>query len=239
MVRLLSVIKWRIVSRSSKLHINYLRQKGIIIGEGTKFFGDNIFIDTFRPCQVEIGKNCIFTAGVLLLTHDYSWAVLREKYGEMLGSSGKVVLEDNVFIGTRSIILKGVRIGRNTIIGAGSVVTHDIPPNSVAAGNPCRVIMSIDEYREKRKMEYVQEAKAYALEFYRKTGKIPQKEDFLEEFALFLRKDDDWGGLPVKRQLGSALESFMKSQPLYNSLEEFLIDAGIPKEKIEGEHRHE
>lgn len=233
--KVLSEINLRICSVNSKLLIGYLRKKGISIGEGTKFFGTHIGIDIGRPCLVEIGRNCILTDGVSLLTHDYSWAVLREKYGETLGSSEKVVLEDNVFVGSRSIILRGVRIGRNTIIGAGSVVTHDIPPNSVAAGNPCRVIMSIDEYREKRKTRYAQEAKAYALELYRKTGKVPRKDDFINEFPLFLRKDDDWGKLPVKEVLGSALQSFMKSKPLYNSFEEFLICAGIPREKIEKE----
>ena len=235
LLELLSTLALRICSINSKLYIGYLRKKGISIGEGTRFFGGRISIDMRRSCLVEIGRNCVLTDGVVLLTHGYDWVVLREKYGEMLGSSRKVVLEDNVFVGIHSIILKGVRIGSNTIIGAGSVVTHDIPPNSVAAGNPCRVIMSIDEYHKKRKALFAQEAKAYAYEIYRKTGKVPRKEAFSIEFPLFLRKEDDWGKLPVKEELGSAYDGFLKSKPLYNSFEEFLIDAGIPKEKIEKE----
>jgi acetyltransferase-like isoleucine patch superfamily enzyme len=236
-LELLSAIKWRICALNSNLYINCLRKKGVSIGDGTRFFGGQIGIDASRPCLVEIGRNCVLTEGVVILVHGYEWAVLREKYGEMYPSSGKVVLEDNVFVGARSIILKGVRIGKNTIIGAGSVVAHDIPPDSVAAGNPCKVIMSIDEFREKRKKEYLQEAKAYAFEIYRKTGKVPTKESFWDEFPLFLRRDEDWGKLPVKEHLGSAFVNFMKSKPVYNSLEEFLIDAGIPKEKI-NEKRH-
>jgi len=173
----------------------------------------------------------VITAGVRLLTHGYDWTVLREKYGEMLASSGKIVVGDNVFLGTCSIILKGVRIGENTIIGAGSVVTRDIPANSVAAGNPCKVIMTIDEYYETRKKRYVDEAKSYALELYRRTGRVPKQEDFWEEFPLFLKRDGDWGKLPVKGQLGSAFNGFLKSKPLYCSFQDFLIDAGIPMNK--------
>jgi len=55
-------------------------------------------------------------------------------------SAEPVVIEDNVFIGSRAIILKGVTIGRDSVIGAGSVVTRSIPPRTVAAGNPAKVL---------------------------------------------------------------------------------------------------
>ncbi|WP_233191214.1 MULTISPECIES: DapH/DapD/GlmU-related protein [unclassified Cryobacterium] len=55
----------------------------------------------------------------------------------------RVVIEDDVFLGARSIVLKGVRIGTGSVIGAGSVVSRSIPPGSIAAGNPCRVIGKI------------------------------------------------------------------------------------------------
>lgn len=56
-----------------------------------------------------------------------------------------------MFIGMNTTILKGVHIGNNVVIGAGSFVNKDIPDNCVAAGNPCKVIMSIEEYFEKQK----------------------------------------------------------------------------------------
>ncbi|MEY8748774.1 DapH/DapD/GlmU-related protein [Bacillales bacterium AN1005] len=56
-----------------------------------------------------------------------------------------MVIEDNVWIGAGAIILPGVRIGENTVIGAGSVVTKDIPPNVLAIGSPCRVLRKINE----------------------------------------------------------------------------------------------
>lgn len=207
------------------------KKKGVSVGKGTQFFG-LVKIDVTRPCLVEIGKNCVLLNGSAILTHGYDWAILREKYGEMLCSSGKVVLEENVFIGINAVILKGVRIGKNTIIGAGSVVTHDIPANTVAVGNPCRVIMSIDAYYEKRKKLYVEEAKAYALEIFKKTGKVPRQEDFWEEFPLFLSRNENWGKLPVRKQLKSAISAFEKSKPLYKSFNDFLIASGIPPENV-------
>jgi acetyltransferase-like isoleucine patch superfamily enzyme len=59
-----------------------------------------------------------------------------------------VVLEENVWIGDSAIVCKGVTIGKNSIIGAGSVVTSDIPPNVIAAGNPAKVIKPLDPERE-------------------------------------------------------------------------------------------
>ena len=56
-----------------------------------------------------------------------------------------VTIEDNCWIGAGSVICPGVTIGRNSVIGAGSVVTKDIPANSVAVGNPCRVLREINE----------------------------------------------------------------------------------------------
>ena len=58
---------------------------------------------------------------------------------------------DNCFIGFGAIILPNVRIGNNCIIGAGTVVTKSIPDNSIAAGNPCRIIGNTDEYINKHK----------------------------------------------------------------------------------------
>ena len=64
---------------------------------------------------------------------------------------GRVHIENNVFIGAGSIILPNVRIGNNSIVGAGSVVTKDIPANVVCAGNPAKIVYSLDEFIEKNK----------------------------------------------------------------------------------------
>jgi maltose O-acetyltransferase len=59
---------------------------------------------------------------------------------------GRIDIKENCFIGDSAIILHGVTIGPNSVIGAGSVVTRDIPANTVAAGNPAKVISTLDEY---------------------------------------------------------------------------------------------
>lgn len=217
----------------SGLFPQYLRKKGVTVGEGTMFFG-SVEVDVTRPYLVEIGSNCVLTDGVRILTHGFDWVILKRIYHELLGSSGKVVIEDNVFIGMDSVILPGTRIGKNTIIGAGSIVTGDIPPDSVAVGNPCKVKMSITEYYEKRKREYIKEAKLYALEIYRKTQRIPKPQEFYEEFPLFLKRDVDPQSLPAEIQwkIGNDLPYFLESKPVYASFEDFLIDSGIPKNKV-------
>lgn len=229
--RFSAMIGQKIFSLDSTLYVKYLRHKGVLIGENTTFYG-NVRVDISRPYLIEIGKNCVLTNGVQIVSHGYDLSVLRGKFGEFLSSSGKIVIGDNVFIGFNSIILKGVRIGQNVIIGAGSIVTHDIASDTVAAGNPCKVIMTIEEYYQKRKVQYIEEAKAYALEIYKKTKNVPKSDFFWNEFPLFLKRDGPWGKLPVRSELGSAINSFLTSEPIYNSFEDFLIDAGIPAEKI-------
>jgi acetyltransferase-like isoleucine patch superfamily enzyme len=121
------------------------------------FFG-HIFIDETVPHLIEIGLNCVLTEGVMILTHDWVYPILEHKYGALpaaFGASRKVTIGNYVYIGTNAIILKGVTIGNHVIIGAGSIVTHSIPDNCVAAGNPCKVLMSLDEYYEKHKKDEV------------------------------------------------------------------------------------
>ncbi|MBZ2167132.1 hypothetical protein K8N75_13895 [Methanobacterium sp. VT] len=66
-----------------------------------------------------------------------------------LDKVGKIDIKDNVFIGNSAIILPNITIGPNAIIGAGSIVTKNVPSNTVVAGNPAKVICSLDEYIKK------------------------------------------------------------------------------------------
>lgn len=95
--------------------------------------------------HVKVGGDCI-----ILDTdcHNLDWRIRRSKaqvrdgrcIDEASANSASIVIEDDVMIGTRCIILKGVTIGARSIIGSGSVVTQSIPADCIAAGNPCRVI---------------------------------------------------------------------------------------------------
>ena len=176
----------------SESYIRYLRGQGMRIGEGTVIYDPrNVLLDETRPWLIDIGRNVQITRGVTLLTHGYEWAVLKGVYGEVLGSAGKVSIRDNVFLGVNTVVLKGVTIGSNTVIGAGSVVTRDIPGNCVAAGNPARVLMTLEEYREKRKAAQRSEARELVLEYRKVYGKEPDEQVLSEFFRLFADGGDE------------------------------------------------
>lgn len=92
-------------------------------------------------CSIDIHDNCMLAAGVYVT--DADWHGLYDRT-EVIGASGPVVLEDNVWVGDGATICKGVRIGRNAIIGAGAVVTRDVGENTVVAGNPAREVKQLD-----------------------------------------------------------------------------------------------
>jgi acetyltransferase-like isoleucine patch superfamily enzyme len=91
---------------------------------------------------IEIGDSCMLAESVMITDTDW-----HNHYHRIYpGKRAPVVLEDNVWVGDRVTICKGVRIGKNSIIGASSVVTRDVPANSVAAGNPARIISELDAH---------------------------------------------------------------------------------------------
>ena len=106
-------------------------------------------IDTVWPWLISIGDNVNIASNVTILAHDASTNIVG--CGSKLG---RVTIGNNVFIGTRAVILCNVRIGNNVIVGAGSIVTKDLEDNAVYAGSPARKICSIEEYREKMTKEY-------------------------------------------------------------------------------------
>lgn len=90
-------------------------------------------------------------SGVQHVTHDGGVWVLRWLYEEMRQADlfGTIVIGDNVHIGTNAIIMPGVTIGNNCVIGCGAIVTKDIPDYSIAVGVPAVVIETLKEYKEK------------------------------------------------------------------------------------------
>ncbi|SCH85646.1 acyltransferase [uncultured Bacteroides sp.] len=172
--------------------IAYLRSQGIRIGDNVFFQSpQTACVDVTRPLLVEIGDNCIILENFLLLTHDNITKVFGNIYHEFLPSSGSVTIGNNVYFTRNCAVLKGVTIGDNCIIGFGSVVTKDIPANSVAVGAPAKVICTIEEYYEKRKKQSYEEAMQYARIIYKKTGKRPTVEQMYEEFPLWMEGNED------------------------------------------------
>lgn len=96
--------------------------------------------------SVQVGDRCLIGADVQITDTDFHAIAPGnrrfETRPEMIASA-PVVIEDNVFLGAGVRVLKGVRIGRNSVVGAGSLVTRDVPPNVIAAGIPARVIAQL------------------------------------------------------------------------------------------------
>lgn len=107
----------------------------LIIGNNCSFSGVSIWC--FE--KISIGKRVRVGANVLIMDGD------AHQDDPRAGANAPIVIEDNVWIGGNTIVLKGVTIGKNSVIGAGSIVTHNIPENVVAAGNPCKVIKPLSE----------------------------------------------------------------------------------------------
>lgn len=161
---------------SSDRYIAFLRSKEITIGENCIIrFPRSTFIDLTRPHLISIGNRVDMNINFKIYTHDWASHVFIGKYNQMVNSSGSVTIGNNIYFGADCTVLKGVSIGDNCIIGAGSVVTKSIPPNSVAVGNPCKVIYSLDEYFAKRLKEAPLEAKENELLSTINTDAIPMK----------------------------------------------------------------
>ncbi|MGP5346520.1 acyltransferase [Psychrobacter celer] len=136
----------------SKGSIAYARMKGVTVGKNCRIYTRNWGSE---PFLVTIGDKVTITSGVKIITHDGSTWLVHDDEGNRYQHYARVTIENNVFIGVNSIIMPGVTIGNNVVVGAGSVVTKSIPDNSVAVGNPARVITSFDKLEEKIKKYYV------------------------------------------------------------------------------------
>ena len=127
--------------------------------------GDNIGIYIQANMGLEVGHNVGFGAGTAIISanHNHNDHSIHDVIQP-------IRVGNNVFVGANSVLLPGVQIGDNVVIGAGSVVAKDIPSNSIAVGNPCRVIKAKDPYVERFE----------AIEFNRK---IPEK--FKDYFSSY------------------------------------------------------
>lgn len=214
---------------SSEALCNYLRKMGCEVGDDTYFFNaPSIKIDTNRKDYIKIGNKCKITDGVRIICHDYCWEVFRSVYNEILPSGGKcITIGDNVFIGNRAIILRGVTIGNNAIIGADAVVTKDVPANTIVAGNPARIISSLDQYYHKLKNNLLENATYEAKVFYEKYNRIPSIEETGYFMTIFLERTEE----NVDKYIRSlsfkgdnkeeVIDTFLKTTPIFNGYEEY------------------
>jgi len=132
---------------SHERSLKRLTRRGLKLGKRV-YIHTTVIIDNDYPWLISIGDDCTFSANVIILAHDAS---SKPYLGYV--KIDKVTIGCRTFVGAGSIILPGVNIGADVIVGAGSVITHDIPDNTVAAGNPARVIESTSEFIEKHRKD--------------------------------------------------------------------------------------
>lgn len=131
--------------------INYFHRQG----DGCYFQPYNFGTE---PQLIEFGNNVAIASGVRFVNHDIVSFVFNNLYKKNYPTKVNTIsIGSNVFIGCNTIVLPGVHIGNNVIIGGGSVITHDIPDGVVAAGVPCKEIGSFEEYH----MKYERETEKY------------------------------------------------------------------------------
>jgi len=157
---------------------NYrFRKSGLTFGKGTIIM--NRLVDYgSEPYLIRIGDHCSISTGVRFITHDGGTRVFRDNPEFAKGRRqvdinkyGTIELKDNVYIGMDTIIMPNVTIGPNSVVGAGCVIRRNVPPNVVVAGNPARVVCTLEEYIKICDEETIQFPEHYS-----------SKREFLEKY---------------------------------------------------------
>jgi acetyltransferase-like isoleucine patch superfamily enzyme len=123
----------RLVSTVATLELVSLRGGHVEIGENTFVnYGTSIV----SSAHVSIGEDCLIGTHVMVMDCDFHR--VEDKTWDTSGEP--IVIEDRVWLGNRSMVLKGVRVGHDSVVAAGSVVTHDVEPRTLVAGVPAKVV---------------------------------------------------------------------------------------------------
>lgn len=171
-VKLKEYIKWVL---RGEIPTRVLEKRGLKVGKNFNR-QRGCTIDPPHCWLISIGDNVALAPNVHILAHDGS-----TKHLMGYTKIGKVNIGNNVFVGAETVILPNVNIGDNCIIGAGSVVTKDIESGYVVAGNPAKVVMTVEEYKNKN-IKIMENSKVYDSS-YTLYGKITQdkKEEMIRE----------------------------------------------------------
>jgi acetyltransferase-like isoleucine patch superfamily enzyme len=136
-----------------KLYILYLKSRGMRIQGKPIYIGHSTHFDGTDYSLFHIGNNVVISSDCRFLTHDFSIsrAVVASgyTYSQEFPIIRPIFIGDNSFIGARSILLPGTKIGKNVIVGAGSVVRGNIPDNSIVIGNPAKVVGNVQDWFDK------------------------------------------------------------------------------------------
>lgn len=128
-------------------HKFYAKKIGVKMGENVEIYGNPFNMFGTEPWCITLGNNVHITRDVLFITHDGGTLLYRHIIPD-LEITAPITIGNNVYIGVRSIIMPGVKVGDNCIIAAGSIVTKEVPNNSVVGGIPAKFIKTTNEYFE-------------------------------------------------------------------------------------------
>jgi acetyltransferase-like isoleucine patch superfamily enzyme len=137
-----AILRWWV-----RLRVWNVRRKGLVVADDCRFEGFPSFGS--EPYLITIGKHVAMASEVSFITHDGGTHVFRhqERFRKVI-KYGRITVHDNCVLGHRVILLPGVSVGPNSVVAAGAVVTRNVPPNTLAAGNPAKPVMSITQYAE-------------------------------------------------------------------------------------------
>lgn len=140
-----------IIHRRVRIYKNNTLGDNVYLGDGVElrcnrgnkvFIGNNVTVNknSLIMGNVTIGNDCLIAPNCIIVGSNHNFSDLMLPINKQGISSKGIVIENNVWIGAQVVVVDGVRIGEGAIIGAGSIVTKDIPPFSIAVGNPCKVV---------------------------------------------------------------------------------------------------
>lgn len=173
--KILSVFMYFIHTAWTKLSPNgYARHVGVNLGENVVFYGMKPYMFNTEPWIITIGDNCHITSNCTFITHDGGTLILRKEVPD-LELTGPITIGNDVYIGVNTTILPDTKIGNRCIVGACSLVRGTFPDNSVIAGNPARVIKTVDKYLEKAKEKSLHVGHLYGKEKDKELRKIFNK----------------------------------------------------------------
>lgn len=132
--------------------VRYARKIGVRINGEVTIYGSSYAMFSTEPYLVSIDDNVFISVGAQFIPHDGGVLPFRRKAPD-LDLADPIHIGANTFVGMGALVLKGVTIGPNSVIGANSVVTKSFPEGSIIAGNPARLIKSTEEYLRSAKIK--------------------------------------------------------------------------------------
>jgi len=149
LTRVRALFEQWVLCRGSK--VAYLRRLGVRIGSEVALLNDVRDFGS-EPWLIELGSRVNIASGVVFVNHDGPSRVFRHRIsgGSAYGNRfGTIRVLDNCVVGVGAVLLRGITIGPDSIVGANSVVTRDVPPKTVVGGVPAKVLSTLDEYVER------------------------------------------------------------------------------------------